>query len=201
MTAVIKVPYLISPPLMCPTRVSKFGLPTTAPSSGLMMLAVSDLTMTVKAVPMMTATARSITLPRRMKSRNPLIMEEDSLAKSTGAEYTLRRVGGAWNEHALNEIGEQEEEKDEAENHHVHQEQQDDAAVIEVPARLYAADGFDQAQEGEDSRNGEQRRGARAGKAGQPKGDAEAAQHQQIRSEERPAAEVEDGGREDWAGQ
>src|ERR1035441_11122436 len=103
-----------------------------------MMLAVSEVTMTVKAVPMMTATAKSITLPRRMKSRNLLIMEDDSLAKSTGAEYTLRRVRGAWNEHTLNEIGEEEEEEDEAKNHHVHQEQQDDAAVIEVPARLYA---------------------------------------------------------------
>src|ERR1017187_9099127 len=180
MTAVMKVPYLISPPWMCPTRESKFGLPTTAPSSGLMMLAVSEVTMTVKAVPMMTATAKSITLPRRMKSRNLLIMEDDSLAKSTGAEYTLRRVRGAWNEHTLNEIGEEEEEEDEAENHHVHQEQQDDAAVIEVPARLYAADGFDQAQEGEDSRNGEQRRGACAGKAGQPKGDAEAARTNRL---------------------
>src|ERR1039458_1856857 len=97
-----------------------------------MMLAVSEVTMTVKAVPMTTATARSITLPRRMKSRNPLIMEENSLAKSTGAEYTLRRMGGRWNEHALNEIGEEEEEEDEAENHHVHQEQQDDPAAADV---------------------------------------------------------------------
>src|ERR1035441_528073 len=201
MTAVMKVPYLISPPWMWPTRVSKFGLPTTAPSSGLMMLSVSEVTMTVKAVPMMTATARSITLPRRMKSRNPLIMEEDSLAKSTGAEYISRRAVGAWKEHALNEIGEEEEEEDEAKNHHVHQEQQDDAAVIEVPARLYAADGFAQAQEGEDRRNGQQRRGARAGKAGQPKGDAEAAEHEQVGAQQRPAAEVEDGEREDWAGQ
>src|ERR1017187_8909293 len=107
-----------------------------------MTLAVSEVTMTVKAVPMMTATARSISLPRRMKSRNPLIMEENSLAKSTGAEYTSRCLVGAWNEHALNEIGEEEEEEDEAENHHVHQEQQDDAAVIEVPARLYRSEGF-----------------------------------------------------------
>lgn len=87
-------------------------------------------------------------------------------------------MGGAGNEHALNDIREEEEEEDEAENHHVHQEQQEDAEVIEVPARLHAADGFDQPQEGEDSRNGEQRRGTRAGKAGQPEGDAEAAQHQ-----------------------
>src|ERR1035441_10398492 len=158
-----------------------------------MMLAVSEVTMTVKAVPMMTATAKSITLPRRMKSRNLLIMEDDSLAKSTGAEYTLRRAGGVWNEHTLNEIGEEEEEEDEAENHHVHQEQQEDATVIEVPVRLYAADGFAQAQEGEDSRNGQQRRGARAGKAGQPKGDAEAAEHEQVVAQQGPEAEREDG--------
>src|SRR6266702_549783 len=46
-----------------------------APRSGLMMLAVSAVMMAVNAVPMMTATARSITLPRRMKSRNPLSIE------------------------------------------------------------------------------------------------------------------------------
>src|SRR5260370_27183036 len=48
----------------------------TAPSNGLVMFSVSAVTIAVKAAPMMTATARSITLPRRMKSRNPLSMSE-----------------------------------------------------------------------------------------------------------------------------
>src|SRR5215469_2463025 len=37
-----------------------------------MMFCVSEVTIAVKAAPMITATARSITLPRRIKSRKPL---------------------------------------------------------------------------------------------------------------------------------
>ena len=44
------------------------------PISGLINADTRVLTMPVKAAPMTTATARSMTLPRRMNSRNPLII-------------------------------------------------------------------------------------------------------------------------------
>ena len=46
--------------------------PATTEMSGLMMLSVSEVTMDVNAPPMMTPTARSITLPRLMNSLNSL---------------------------------------------------------------------------------------------------------------------------------
>ncbi|VXB88807.1 hypothetical protein PLANTIT3_60533 [Plantibacter sp. T3] len=46
----------------------------SAPSSGLKMFSTSELTMAVNAAPITTATARSITLPRRMNSLKPLSM-------------------------------------------------------------------------------------------------------------------------------
>jgi hypothetical protein len=52
-----------------------------------MMLVVSAVTIAVNAAPMMTATAKSITLPRRMKSRNPLSIRSVS----------LEDFGRAWN--------------------------------------------------------------------------------------------------------
>ena len=50
------------------------GEPTAA-MSGLMILSEIAVTIAVKAPPMMTAVASSITLPRRMKSLKPLSME------------------------------------------------------------------------------------------------------------------------------
>src|SRR6201999_3042891 len=69
-----KSPYLIAPPWRCSTRNEKSGLLTMAEISGLMISATKALTIAVKAAPMTTATARSTTLPRRIKSRNPLSM-------------------------------------------------------------------------------------------------------------------------------
>ena len=54
------------------SSAEKSGLCTTAAINGLMISATSALTMAVNAAPMTTATARSTTLPRRTKSRNPL---------------------------------------------------------------------------------------------------------------------------------
>src|SRR6478672_3411756 len=48
--------------------------PPKAFNTGWMRLAVTAATSAVKAAPTTTATARSMTLPRRMKSRKPLIM-------------------------------------------------------------------------------------------------------------------------------
>ena len=49
-----------------------------------MMLSLNALTMLVKAAPMTTATARSITFPRRMKSLNPLIMSAECNGEAVG---------------------------------------------------------------------------------------------------------------------
>ena len=50
------------------------------------------LVMAPKAAPMSTATARSTTLPRRMKSRNPLSMEKPPEIKSESIPLYSRRV-------------------------------------------------------------------------------------------------------------
>ena len=59
-------------------RRAKSGLPPIAAISGVTMSATNDATTAPKAAPMTTATARSTTLPRRMNSRNSLIMRPAS---------------------------------------------------------------------------------------------------------------------------
>ena len=71
----------------------------TALISGLMMLSVNALTMLVKAAPMTTATARSITFPRRMKSLNPLIMSAEcngELGRPPTPRPPVSPARGAW---------------------------------------------------------------------------------------------------------
>src|ERR1700722_6415943 len=70
--ALRKSPYLIAPPWTWSIRKEKSGLLPIAEISGLMMSATRALTIAVNAAPITTAMARSTTLPRRMKSRNPL---------------------------------------------------------------------------------------------------------------------------------
>jgi hypothetical protein len=52
----------------------KFGVPPIAPMMPPMKSVANAFTTVPKAAPMTNATARSITLPRMMKSRNPLSM-------------------------------------------------------------------------------------------------------------------------------
>ena len=59
--------------------------------SGLMMLATIALTTAVNAAPMTTATARSMTFPRRMNSLNPLITVSPS---GLGGRSRARRCRG-----------------------------------------------------------------------------------------------------------
>src|SRR5882762_8387307 len=61
------------------TRVEKSGAPTRAEIIGVITSAVTDAVMAPKDAPMMTATARSTTLPRRMKSLKPLSIGQFSL--------------------------------------------------------------------------------------------------------------------------
>src|ERR1035438_10258004 len=73
--AVRNGPYWMGVPLMGKASLSKSGALKMAATNCMMMPLVKAVTTAPKAVPMMTATARSTTLPRRMKSRNPLSME------------------------------------------------------------------------------------------------------------------------------
>ena len=59
----------------------------------------------------------------------------------------------------LKDIREEEEEQDEADCQHIHEEQQHDAAMVQVPARLHAAEGVEHAEHGEHGGKDEQRRG------------------------------------------
>ncbi len=54
-------------------RLSVSGAPPIAAMSGVMRLSTMDVMIPVNAAPMTTATARSMTLPRRMKSLNPVM--------------------------------------------------------------------------------------------------------------------------------
>ena len=75
MTAVIRTPNFMSVPLSVRMKASeKSGLPMTAAISGLMMPSTRASTMFLKAAPMMTPTASSMTLPRAMNSLKPLSM-------------------------------------------------------------------------------------------------------------------------------
>src|SRR5665213_739611 len=59
---------------MWKTSAEKSGAPITAEMNGVITFEVSDEVIWPNAAPMSTATARSTTLPRRMKSRKPLSM-------------------------------------------------------------------------------------------------------------------------------
>ncbi len=56
-------------------------------------------------------------------------------------------------------VGIEEEEENHAEGHEIHVDEQKDAAVVEAPASLHAADGVRGAGDGEESGEDEKRRG------------------------------------------
>ena len=64
-------------------------------------------------------------------------------------------------------VGVEEEEEDHAEGHEVHVDAEEDAAVVEAPAGLHAADGIDGAGDGGQGGEDEQRRGAVMGEVGE----------------------------------
>ena len=86
---------------------------------------------------------------------------------STGAEYipntepVLARVR---NYQQLEEVGEQEKEKDEGEGKQIHEQAEDNAGMVQVPAWSEAADRLDGADRCEDGWNEEQQAGAGPGK-------------------------------------
>jgi hypothetical protein len=63
------------PTAMLPSlRAEKSGWPPSIPITGVMRSLTRESTTAPKAAPMMTPTARSMTLPRATKSRNPFSM-------------------------------------------------------------------------------------------------------------------------------
>ena len=72
MTALMKAPYRNLLLLIVNVRPEKSGLPKIAAMSGVRMSATKAVTTAPNAAPMTTATARSTTLPRRMKSLEAL---------------------------------------------------------------------------------------------------------------------------------
>jgi hypothetical protein len=120
---------------------------------------------------------------------------EGSLTEITGAEYiasgSWSAATGAPKQRRLKEIGEEEEEQDEADGQHVHEQQQYDAAMVEIPAGRHAAEGIEHAEHRECRRNDKQQRGAGVGEIREPERGGEAEEYQQIAAKQRPAAEIE----------
>src|SRR5688572_276494 len=76
--------------------------PTIAPISGMMMSATSELTILPKAVPMMTPTARSTTLPLIANSRNSRKMLIDAGSRVADLEdLELFLAGGRAQRHGV----------------------------------------------------------------------------------------------------
>ena len=95
MIALRKWPYLNFDPLIVNFRPPKSGLPPIAAISGVTSRRRTAATTAPKAAPMTTATARSTTLPRRMNSRNSLIMPCGSDGARTPASVAALASTGA----------------------------------------------------------------------------------------------------------
>ena len=70
MTELIKEPYLKVALPTFKTRLEKSICPKKTPISGFIKLLTNDLTIAVNAAPIITPTAKSITLPREINSLN-----------------------------------------------------------------------------------------------------------------------------------
>ena len=71
-------------------RLEKSSLPKTRPTSGMMTSATSESTILPKAAPMITPTARSITLPLTANSRNSfrkLMVPSSVVVVGNGGQY------------------------------------------------------------------------------------------------------------------
>src|SRR3954449_9067996 len=91
-------------PLIVKTSALKSGLPTIAAISGVTKLATKAVTTAPNAAPMTTATARSITLPRRMKSLNSLIiMLADSMTQAETLHCLVEVPKGSRNKYEWDE--------------------------------------------------------------------------------------------------
>jgi hypothetical protein len=90
-------------------------------------------------------------------------------------------------------VGIEEEEEDHAEGHEVHVDAEEDAAVVEAPAGLHAADGVDGAGDGGYGGKDEQRRSAVVGEVGELEGDAKTDEDENIPAYQGSMTRIEDG--------
>src|SRR4051812_13113815 len=87
-TALMKSPIRKRLLLTLKDTAEKSGIPPKIPMIGVMMSLVSAVTTAAKDAPITTATARSMTLPRRMNFRKPFI------ARPSGTPWYRSRVRG-----------------------------------------------------------------------------------------------------------
>src|SRR5947209_2941014 len=74
-------------PLTVQTNAEKSGLPTMAAISGVTMLVTNEVTTAPNAAPITTATARSITLPRKMNCLNPVSIGSSNPPRAATVAY------------------------------------------------------------------------------------------------------------------
>ena len=85
-------------------------------------------------------------------------------------------MGGGNPEH----VGVEQKEEDETEGHEVHVDAEEDAAVVEVPAALHAADGVQRARYSDEGRKDDQRSGVVVGEVREEKGRCQAKKNKDV---------------------
>src|SRR5579859_6594833 len=175
-----------------------------AASSGFRMSPTSEATMALKAAPRMTATARSTTLPRRMKSRNPLSMWAISLNPRCLARPSYRlRLPKRSAERALlrpwlavkHHIGEgrQKQKRDHQQYHQVDIQQQNYRSMVETPTPLQAARRIPCRCAGDKQGQNQPQADVHFGEAGEAKTGPKRAESQKSSAGERFSLQTEDG--------
>ncbi len=92
-------------------------------------------------------------------------------------------------------VGVEEQEENHADGHEVHIDEEQDAAVVEAPAALHAADGVDGAGDGEESGKDEKGIWPDVGKAGDGERDAETEKDEETATEQGADARIEKTGK------
>ena len=91
-------------------------------------------------------------------------------------------------------VGVEEEEENHAEGHEIHVDEQKDAAMVETPTALHAANGVRGARHGEECRENEKQGGAVVGKVGEEDGYSEADENEEVAPEKGSPARIEKAG-------
>src|SRR5271165_1647248 len=154
---------------------------------GVITSVTSELTMALKAAPMITATARSTTFPRRMKSRKPL----STVVPPPGLEAAYQPVRARHNT-----LWKEEEENRHAEDHDFGVKKKKHPGVIQAPCALGAADGFHHAPGRHGSGHGlpvRQVQRGNVGESAEAKADGEGAEAKNDAPHERWPAQAKDG--------
>src|ERR1700758_3603198 len=187
-----KLPMLIGVPFSLTTTPLKSGLPTTAAINWPRMSFTKELTMALKAAPMMTATARSTTLPRRMKSRNPL----STLSPPQASEAAYQAAAAFTNRILSIDLGIDKKKNRHGQDHQVGVKKEQDSNVIQGPASIQTAGRLKHAPEGEQSSEDLPMRrvqGIDIWKAAQAQAENERADGQNDAANQRALAQAEEG--------